>query len=134
MSTALTMQTQCLRSGPNAMSSTWLTMMATAHATTLPKASNVGSATGRTLRTDRSSFQRSSSSSLPSPWALSSDRAESTTTSVSHDFWAHSIPVSYNAFSAAGHRLSTRGMGHHSNLPCHFGVLKKLANPIDEDT
>lgn len=84
------MKTQCLRSGQSAMSSTWSTMMATPRATTPPRASSVGSATGRTLRTDHSSFQRSSSSSPPSPWALSSDRGENTTISVSHDCFVHS--------------------------------------------
>lgn len=83
MSTVLTTKTQCLRSGRSATSSTWSTMMATAHATTPPRASSAGSATGRIPRMGRSSFQRSSSSSLPSPWASSSDRAENTTTSVS---------------------------------------------------
>lgn len=91
MSTVLTTKTQCLRSGQSAMSSTWSTMMATPRATTPPRASSVGNATGRTRRTDRSSSQRSSSSSLPSPWALSSDRDENTTISVSHDCFVHSI-------------------------------------------
>lgn len=92
-STVLTMKTRYLRSAPSATSSTWSTTTATARATTPPRASSAGSATGRTPPMDRSSSRRSSSSSLPSPWASNSGQAENTTTSVSQVFVLH-IPAS----------------------------------------
>lgn len=62
----------------------WSTMRATLPASTGCVASSVGSATVPAVLTDPCASQRSSSSSRPSPWALSSGLDTSTTISVSH--------------------------------------------------
>lgn len=83
MCSALTMKTQCQKIRPNAMFCTWWTLMATAPVITLPKGSRGGSVIGRILQMDHWSSRKSSSSSRPSHWDLSSGQAGSISTSVS---------------------------------------------------
>lgn len=83
MCSALTMKTRCQKIRPNATFCTWWTLMATAPAITPQKGSRGGSVTGRIPRTDRWSSRKSSSSSRPSRWDLSSGQAGNISTSVS---------------------------------------------------
>lgn len=105
MFTVLTTPVQSQTSGRNATFSTWSTMMATARVTTLPKASNAGSATGLCHRTGRSSSQRSSSSSPPFPWALSFVLAENTIISVSIMQMFASCHICFSSNFRAQHHL-----------------------------
>lgn len=122
------MKSRCLRSALSATSSTWSTTTATARATTPPRASSVGSATGRTLPTDRSSFPRSSSSSLPSPWASSSGRAENTTTSVSQIL---DIPVSTSFYESHSCTINItidfEAFVHIQKLDCEFCTCSSVS-------
>lgn len=83
MCSALTMKTQCQKIRPNVMFCTWWTLMATAPVITLPKGSRGGSAIGHIPQMDHWSSQKSSSSSRPSHWDLSSGQDGSISTSVS---------------------------------------------------
>lgn len=98
MSTVRTTLARCPMSGPSDTSSTWWTMTATAPATTPPRASNAGSATGLCRPTGRWSSQRSSSCLLPFPWASSSVLAESIIIYVSMQWPPSIIQRSYCTF------------------------------------
>lgn len=79
----------------SATSSTWLATTATSPATTSSEDSNVGSAIGHWAPVGHSSSPRSFSSLHPFPWALSSARDTSTTTSVSSFLYLNTLQAPY---------------------------------------